>query len=84
MAKKDGGPAFPRPAHFNNDIANYDNYAQEGMTLRAWLTGQAIAGICGDGHTFWDSSQMQGNPEAIAQKAVEIADAALAVLAEGK
>ena len=35
----DGGPAFPRAG---SDYVK----AQEGMSLRDWLAGQALAGLC--------------------------------------
>ena len=35
----DGGPAFPRAG---SDYVK----AQEGMSLRDWLIGQALAGLC--------------------------------------
>ena len=35
---KDGGPAFPRGAPFGGQ-------AQQGMSLRAWLAGQALPAI---------------------------------------
>lgn len=45
---KDGGPAFPRTGF---ELSRHDNSPadcdpQPGMTLRDWLAGQALAGIC--------------------------------------
>lgn len=57
--KDDGGPAFP--------VAQ-DEFTT-GMTLRAWLTGQALAGLCANPET-WAS-------EGIGRWAVEAADAAM-------
>jgi uncharacterized protein YodC (DUF2158 family) len=39
----DGGPAFPRSAVLNHDGTTYHNSA-DGMTLRDWFAGQALAG----------------------------------------
>lgn len=36
MMNADGGPAFPRCG----------GYADRGMSLRQWLAGQALAGLC--------------------------------------
>lgn len=43
MTIEDGGPAFPRTGfyHSNGDEA-YDNPADEGMSLRAWLMGRYV------------------------------------------
>ena len=75
---KTAGPAFPVQAHQGvrdpNCHESYDRWifrpiaGHAGMTLRAWLTGQALSGLCvntGAGAT------------SIAEQAVEIADAAI-------
>lgn len=41
MTKKDGGPAFPTSDAFPG--------SRGGMSLRDWLAGQALAGICAAG-----------------------------------
>jgi len=41
---KDGGPAFPRAAGPEPRVNAYHEY-QDGMTLRAWLAGQALNGL---------------------------------------
>jgi hypothetical protein len=49
---KDGGPAFPRAATFIDatDSPGGDYYEPvDGMSLRDYFAGQALAGICGDG-----------------------------------
>ena len=38
----DGGPAFPRSSA---DHGSYGHSEQDGMTLRDWFAGQALAGI---------------------------------------
>jgi hypothetical protein len=40
----DGGPAFPVPDshHANGQV----QYGANGMTLRDWFAGQALAGMC--------------------------------------
>ena len=43
----DGGPAFP-----NNDA---HGCAYTGMTLRDYFAGQALAGLCADGHRLSSS-----------------------------
>jgi hypothetical protein len=45
MASEDGGPAFPWSAFMISDTS-YQPITQGGMTLRDWLAGQALAGIC--------------------------------------
>jgi hypothetical protein len=37
---KDGGPAFPRVGQ-----VEYNSQAQNGMSLRDWLAGQAVRGL---------------------------------------
>ena len=61
----DGGPAYPAYS------AGCDF---RGMSLRAWLTGQALAGLLANPEAW--ASQMVG------QLAVEAADLALAELAD--
>jgi hypothetical protein len=43
MARKDGGPAFPRPA--SEADRDCTVHRQVGMSLRDWFAGQALAGI---------------------------------------
>ena len=57
----DSGPAFARPD-------GETNYAQDGMTLRQWYAGQALAGVL----PIQDSAK---DPEAIAALCFRIADA---------
>ena len=69
---KDGGAAFPTgltPGH----------YSQEGMSLRDWFAGQALAGIM-TGHD--NSGSLAWLPGAAAEMAVSVADALIAALGE--
>lgn len=43
MANDDGGPAFPVPSYVNVDGETFESKPQ-GMTLRDWFAGQALAG----------------------------------------
>ena len=54
----DGGPAFPTS----------EEYERNGMTLRQWLAGQALAGGCG----FHGDDNVPN--EQLVHHAVEIAD----------
>lgn len=77
--RRDGGPAFPV------SIANETWQANRGMSLRAWLAGQALAGLCANpnviGHNphcgFAPVNCQYGD---IADLAVVLADVALAEL----
>lgn len=44
--KKDGGAAFPKTGSFSSTtMSSYDSENQDGMTLRDWFAGQALASI---------------------------------------
>lgn len=43
---KDGGPAFPGDVWYSNKPSS------NGMTMRDWFAGQAMAGMCGNSE--WD------------------------------
>jgi hypothetical protein len=67
---RNGGAAFPFAA---NDVSNMKMQAQ-GMTLRDWFAGQALAGISasqGDGYSL--------SPQNEAEWAYQRADAMIAV-----
>ena len=68
---KDGGPAFPAPVDVRTDFTLAD--VTSGMSLRAWLAGQAIAGVVvppwGEQGSRWERE--------LAVRAVAIADAVL-------
>lgn len=42
MSNPDGGPAFPRPFSMNESTLN-TIWEQDGMALRDWFAGQALA-----------------------------------------
>jgi len=75
MAMNDGGLAFPRQTEkgMNGDVLVY---SQPGMSLRAWLAGQWLAGQSQFAGSF------VGNDDAqlFAQEAVLVADALIAEL----
>lgn len=67
----DGGPAFPR-------AGTGTTYSQEGMSLRDWFAGQALA---------WCLSEFAGNAEDMkqpAEAAYQIADAMLRARERGR
>ena len=64
-AMNDGGPAFPRPS------TGPSTPPQEGMSIRDWFAGQALAGLCAT--EGWRNNM----PEAVSRMSVAIADAML-------
>ena len=68
----DGGPAFPFWRSWENERKGYIEYeGSDGMTLRDYFAGQALAGIC---------ASVPGNhhvPANAAREAYEFADAML-------
>jgi hypothetical protein len=73
---KDGGPAFPRPAS-----EAYPKYGQQdGMTLRDWFAGQALAGIL----INYTTQKFGVKDSDVAQHAYIFADAMLAERAKGQ
>ncbi len=84
MAKRnDGGPAFARPVG-NNGATDYEdreaNYEQEGMSLRDYFAGQALAGLCANG----ESVIIDGERTPIQAAAYRLADAMLAERAKAE
>ena len=71
-----GGPAFPHDGR-DNGPGNIKGRPHDGMTLRDWFAGQALAGISGmtesDGSSFLHSPGMK----AAARWAYSFADAML-------
>lgn len=71
MSKNDGGPAFPRPASTDEHTEPCNHYLdQQGMSLRDWFAGQALAGIKPE-PSCW-------TPADLAARAYVIADAMIA------
>ena len=62
MSNNTGGPAFPAPA-------GVQHITEQGMTLRDWMAGMAMQGICASGP---DISNL-----VIASEAYALADAML-------
>lgn len=52
-----------------------DRYGNQGMTLRDWFAGQAMAGFCADPEIQW--SQGKKTEVNLAKLAYEVADAML-------
>ena len=67
----DGGPAFPRTVTIDDGIDGYREIKRDGMTLRDWFAGQALAGLMADGKN-------SGRFADIASDAYDFADAMLA------
>ena len=70
-APNDGGSAFPHPGYHGID-GKFVDVPHQGMTLRDWFAGQALAGFCANSVGIGNWS-----PEGIAQDAFRIADAML-------
>ena len=73
MAKRidDGGPAFPRP--LSKLSPEEVSGEQDGMSLRDWFAGQALAGIA----HLYDSPTAPTRDDAAAESAYMLADAML-------
>ena len=69
--KDNGGPAFPRPLSMAHEDAVY--HAQNGMTLRDWFAGQALAGEM----ATWTESDVSPYANSVAKRCYKIADAML-------
>ena len=67
----DGGPAFPRTVTIDEGFDSYREIKREGMSLRDWFAGQALAGMLADGKN-------SGRFADIASDAYDFADAMLA------
>lgn len=68
---KDGGPAFPTDARLNDTFSHLDQRLYQGMSLRDYFAGQALA---------WCVAEFGGNADDMtqpAEAAYQIADAML-------
>ncbi len=78
---KDGGPAFPFPSGPEPRVNEFHDRCV-GMSLRAWLTGQALPAIISL-ENIYCGCEAQGTAAAkAAQWAVEVADATIKALQE--
>jgi len=66
MSEPDGGPAFPFSALARRQLVESIYRDNEGMSLRDWFAGQALAGLCAR------------TPDASSAWAYQLADAMLA------
>ena len=73
MSKPDGGPVYPRTKLITYKGVVTDIDEVPGMSVRTWLTGQALTGLCAD-------PRLDITPTESARVAIEHADAALAEL----
>lgn len=71
---RDGGPAFPT---MRSEVGGVD-----GMSLRQWYAGQAIAGMASIANANWYTEYHPETQKQVAQNAVALADALLAALAK--
>ena len=69
MKKNDGGPAFPNKGDGYGPTHNYD-----GMTLRQYYAGQALAGLLSD------TGLLRADGRDVSSLAVAVADALIADL----
>jgi hypothetical protein len=69
MNKHDNPPAFP---------CVHDKHLQEGMTLRDWFAGQALAGLMSNANIPFAPDYAECEPAQIADASYCIADAMLA------
>jgi hypothetical protein len=77
----DGGPAFPCAKKAETMGGTLFFTASPGMTLRAWLAGQAMAGLLAD-HKYHSDERADGETgqQKVARLAVEHADCLIAAL----
>lgn len=66
---RDGGPAFPLPAH---DVFGDKHPLQPGMSLREWFAGNIVGHIMAI-HAFTGAKEIV--PSVVAEQAYEVADA---------
>lgn len=74
--RKDGGPAFPRNALSGGDHGY--PVQSDGMSLRDWFAGQALAGLIASGRSAYDLLDGDYQAAYAAYRAYTVADAMLA------
>jgi len=74
-ATNDGGPAFPMAASTGDPRDGV--YRQNGMTLRDWFAGQALAGLLGNAEFHVEPEDGDEVPKLIATNVYQMADAML-------
>ena len=87
MAEKtnDGGPAYPSVLYKQ---APTENWSSDGMSLREWYRGQALAGLCANPGGPFQANAMNGwgivncTADHVAKWCDELADAMLAIDAD--
>ena len=71
--KDDGGPAFPAVC----DTIGGRSHLQEGMTLRDWFAGQALAGLMVENENWHANRSDKGWTRPFVTEAYNLADAML-------
>lgn len=74
-AKNDGGPAFPPSV--SSSASGYQSTGPNGMSLRDWFAGQALAGLM-SAHTSDGQWAAPGGEDYAAKSAYAAADAMIA------
>lgn len=85
MTKPDGGPAFPRTAYPDSEAGRngaFTTFAQDGMSLRQWLAGQAgqeaFSLLMEHSGQDWMGANLSGAIATLAETKLAIADAMIA------
>lgn len=87
---KDGGSAFPRPTHVELDDsdtrpAKGNITGDDGMSLRDWFAGQALAGLLAKhGTNYFGWTHTEGLNQTAQEQAYKHADAMLAERAKDR
>jgi hypothetical protein len=75
MNAPENPPAFPCQALGSDGLPEVS--ASDGMTLRDWFAGQALAGLMSNENTPFSADYAEVEPRQIAEAVYEIADAML-------
>ena len=59
MATNDGGPAFPVPMVPCDNQGGFTDVREQGLSLRDWFAGQALAGILASDRS-WTLGEVTG------------------------